>query len=95
LLLAWIETPDCFNTLIEVGWGHQLNTYVYVAFRFGWFADEMSFAQAGPRTTAGMHSGPAEALESALHHWPDKWLPDRAKSLADVNCDLHLVTKGN
>jgi len=65
LLFAWIDGPDCFNTLIEIGWAQQLGLRTYISFRNWWLASEMWFATLGPHCRWSMDRSPEPAFHSA------------------------------
>jgi hypothetical protein len=65
LLFAWIDAPDCFNTLIEIGWAQQLGLRTYVSFRCQWLAQEMWFATLGPNVRWSVDRMPQLAFYDA------------------------------
>jgi hypothetical protein len=67
LVFAWINGPDCFNTLVEIGWAQQLELPVYVAFRNRSLARDMWFATHGPLTRSSIEAGPTAAFDEALN----------------------------
>ena len=71
LLFAWIDAPDCFNTLIEIGWGQQLGMKLYISFRSPWLAEEMWFATLGPHVRWSVDRAPQIPFYAALD-WASK-----------------------
>ena len=73
LLFAWIDAPDCFNTLIEIGWAQQRRIRTFVCFRNAWLSNEMWFASYGPWCRCAIVDSPVQGFEFAL-----RWLQENA-----------------